>query len=295
MNLGEELDIRILVMHRKFLRFFIHNLYQNILANNPGHIFLIFPNPHPTLWQAQASVQSPYWGRILFVWGRKIMTFSGILIKLSFADTVQATCTNILKTNSRRLALPEEAFCPLPPKICWIELSVFTGLLGNTWTLYKYGKAFGVTLIQGDHLWMLKIWIYKVFGGENLSKNGEKKNQSCLKLPEMARTLIENDFWNCWPTFCLDFSTPPPNPPWFLLELPREPTVREKSRSIRHLIYSGFYWANFRGGGTNEHLLYFNTHAHLTPLIMLQFYFLIYMYFSVCRKPSLVSRLKAPR
>ena len=75
------------------------------------------------------------------------------------------------------------------------------------------------------------------------------KNQSCLKLPEMARTLIENDFWNCWPTFCLDFSTPPPNPPWFLLELPREPTVREKSRSIRHLIYSGFYWANFRGGG----------------------------------------------
>ena len=115
MNLGEELDIRILVMHRKFLRFFIHNLYQNILANNPGHIFLIFPNPHPTLWQAQASVQSPYWGRILFVWGRKIMTFSGILIKLSFADTVQATCKNIFKTNSRRLALPEEAFAPCPP------------------------------------------------------------------------------------------------------------------------------------------------------------------------------------
>ena len=49
--------------------------------------------------------------------------------------------------------------------------------------------------------WALGLYtlFWCVIRRKKWSTNG--KNQSCLKLPEMARKLIENVFWNVWPKF----------------------------------------------------------------------------------------------
>ena len=58
-------------------------------------------------------------------------------------------------------------------------------------TVQVLASVWNDTDLHGDHLRMLKSWDLKVVRGRQIwSKDG--KNLSCSKLPEMAKTFIEN-------------------------------------------------------------------------------------------------------